>query len=262
MASVDVQLPVHRILHDWALQIRGHVSKPIVFISLFTWSEVLSRNFVPTDLFLHHDKVIVAWENMRATLDSAIWFSLVYKGFTIIGWNHLPALVQAHMIHILYGERIQTLLSRGGQGSNKTEWKRNIYLIHLFTYTVQSNEYCVICFLTSDSSSAAWIKHVCSVLDQMTNPLDGVPKCFDYWNADLALFLQHKMATYRMLGADSLLYFRDYQGIQSSMESLHWCEISSTFFGVLRNNNCLHSLSLGYSYSLSFGSAIYGRICL
>ncbi|KAM1007592.1 hypothetical protein ACFX13_004209 [Malus domestica] len=221
MASVDVQLPVHRILHDWALQIRGHASKPIVFISLFTWSEVLSRNFVPTDLFLHHDKVIVAWENMRATLDSAIWFSLVYKGFTIIGWNHLPALVQAHMIHILYGERIQTLLSRGGQGSNKTEWKRNIYLIHLFTYTVQSNEYCVICFLTSDSSSAAWIKHVCSVLDQMTNPLDGVPKCFDYWNADLALFLQHKMATYRMLGADSLLYFRDYQGIQSSMESLH-----------------------------------------
>ncbi|KAM1503870.1 hypothetical protein PS1_000046 [Malus domestica] len=60
MASVDVQLTVHRILHDWALQIRGHASKPIVFISLFTWSEVLSRNFVPIDLFLHHDKVRVA----------------------------------------------------------------------------------------------------------------------------------------------------------------------------------------------------------
>ncbi|KAM2000629.1 hypothetical protein ACFXTI_007485 [Malus domestica] len=160
---------------------------------------------------------------MRATLDFAIWFPLVYKGFTIISWNLLYALVPAHMIHILYGEGIQTLLSRGGQGSNKTEWKRNTYLIHLFTYAVQSNEYGVIWFLTSDSSSATWISHVCSVVDQMTNPFDGVPKCFDYWKslADLALFLQHKMVTYRMLGADSLLYFRDYQGIQSSMESLN-----------------------------------------
>lgn len=74
---------------------------------------MLNKIFVPTDIFLHHDKVRVAWANMRTTLDSAIWLSLVYKGFTIIGWNLLPALVPGHMVHIPYGEEIQTLLSRG-----------------------------------------------------------------------------------------------------------------------------------------------------
>ncbi|KAM1503869.1 hypothetical protein ACFX1X_000045 [Malus domestica] len=53
------------------------------------------------------------------------------------------------------------------------------------------------------------------------------------------------MATYRMLGANSLLYFRNYQGIQSSMEPLNWWEISSTFFGVLRNNNWPSLTKLG-----------------
>ncbi|KAM1311120.1 hypothetical protein PS1_007617 [Malus domestica] len=113
MTSVDVQLPVHRILHDWVLQIRGHVSKPIVFISLVTWSEVLSRNFVLIDLFLHHDKVRVGWANMRATLDFAIWFSLVYKGFTIIGWNLLSALSSgAHDPYSLWGRNTNITFTR------------------------------------------------------------------------------------------------------------------------------------------------------
>ncbi|KAM2400182.1 hypothetical protein ACFXTH_036656 [Malus domestica] len=71
------------------------------------------------------------------------------------------------MINILYGEGIQPLLSRGGQGSNNTEWNRSVYLIHLFTY--QSNEPAVMWFLTSDGASAAWIRPVCLVVDQRAN---------------------------------------------------------------------------------------------
>ncbi|RXH88084.1 hypothetical protein DVH24_042155 [Malus domestica] len=48
----------------------------------------------------------------------------------------------------------------------------------------------------------------------------------------------HKRANYRMLCADSLLYLRDYQAIQSSMECLNWWAIPSKNFGVLPNNNC------------------------
>ncbi|KAM1271606.1 hypothetical protein ACFX2J_032400 [Malus domestica] len=89
---------------------------------------------------------------MRAALDSAIWFS-VYTGFTIIGWNLFIALVRVNMIHILYGEGIKPSLSRRVRGLNKTAWKRNAYLIHFFTYAVQSNEVAVIWFFTSDSEA-------------------------------------------------------------------------------------------------------------
>ncbi|KAM1048081.1 hypothetical protein EV2_028031 [Malus domestica] len=183
---------------------------------------------------------------MRAALDSAIWFS-VYTGFTIIGWNLFIALVRVNMIHILYGEGIKPSLSRRVQGLNKTAWKRNAYLIHFFTYAVQSNEVAVIWFLTSDSSSAAWIRHVCFVVDQLTNPFEGVPKCFNYWKGhpDFAFILHHPMVTYGMLGVDLLLYFMNYQGIQSSMESLNWWDISLTFSGVLRNNNWPSLTKLG-----------------
>ncbi|KAM1721160.1 hypothetical protein ACFXTI_022471 [Malus domestica] len=114
---------------------------------------------------------------MRAILEFGRWFSLVYTKIITDGWklyyvqhecNHntlLIGLALVNMINILYGEGIQTLLSQ-----------------------VQSNESAVIWFLTSDSSSASWIRHVCSIVDQRTNPFDGVPKCFDYWKglADLA----------------------------------------------------------------------------
>ncbi|KAM1282064.1 hypothetical protein ACFX2I_022598 [Malus domestica] len=104
---------------------------------------------------------------MRAILEFGRWFSLVYTKIITDGWKlyYVQHESLVNMINILYGEGIQTLLSQ-----------------------VQSNESAVIWFLTSDSSSASWIRHVCSIVDQRTNPFDGVPKCFDYWKglADLA----------------------------------------------------------------------------
>lgn len=183
---------------------------------------------------------------MRATLDSATWFSLVYKGFTIIGWNLLTTLIPVNVIHILYGEGIQPLLSRR-QGSNKTEWKRNDYLICFFTYAIRCNESAVTWFFTSDILFTTWMRPVCSVMYQMTNPFGGVPKCFDYWKglANLTLFLQHKTTNYGMFCANSLLYLRNYQAIPSSMEFLNRWKIYSNSFGVLMNNNWLSHTNLG-----------------
>ncbi|KAB2631885.1 hypothetical protein D8674_038674 [Pyrus ussuriensis x Pyrus communis] len=79
------------------------------------------------------------------------------------------------MIHILYGEGIQPSLSRSVRGSNKTEWKRNDYLIRFFTYIFQSNESPVIWFFKSEMSLTAGIRPVCSVVYQMTNIFGGVP---------------------------------------------------------------------------------------
>ncbi|XP_048422792.1 uncharacterized protein LOC125469474 [Pyrus x bretschneideri] len=107
---------------------------PAQVLPLHIWNEVLRSNFVLVDHFHHHGIWRVTLANMRAALDSAIWFS-VFKGFTIIGWNHFTALVRVNMIHILYGEGIQPSLSRSVRGSNKTEWKRNDYLIRFFTST-------------------------------------------------------------------------------------------------------------------------------
>ncbi|KAB2594892.1 hypothetical protein D8674_030342 [Pyrus ussuriensis x Pyrus communis] len=276
MSPTHVQPPVTTFVHGLVFHLRKHeldnvsvgmitqVAATFPFLSLFTWSDVLSRNFVVADLFYHHAKVRVTLANMRAILEFGRWFSLVHTEIIINDWklyyvrrecNHntlLIALALVNMIHILYGEGIPTLLSRGGQGSNNTEWKRNAYLIHLFTYAVQSNKSAVIWFLTSDGSSAAWIRHVCSVVDQMTNPFDGVQKCFDYWKslADLALFLQQCSTS------GTIKAFNHPWNLSTGGRSLrHFLVYCRTTIG-------LHSLSLGSSYSLSFGSAIYGRICL
>ncbi|KAM1544519.1 hypothetical protein ACFX10_044967 [Malus domestica] len=145
-----------KCMHNWlngnVLHVGTWFGEAIVFLSLHIWNEILRSHFVLVDPFHHHGIWRVTLANMRAALDSAIWFS-VYTGFTIIGWNLFIALVRVNMIHILYGEGIKPSLSRRVRGLNKTAWKRNAYLIHFFTYAVQSNEVAVIWFLTSDSEA-------------------------------------------------------------------------------------------------------------
>ncbi|KAM1382102.1 hypothetical protein ACFX2F_034609 [Malus domestica] len=83
---------------------------------------------------------------MRAILEFGRWFSRVYMEIITNGWKLYYVRPLVNMINILYGEGIQPLLSR-----------------------VQSNEPAIMWFLTSDGASAAWIRHVCLVVDQRAN---------------------------------------------------------------------------------------------
>ncbi|KAM0958349.1 hypothetical protein EV1_023421 [Malus domestica] len=235
--SVGMITPVAATLHYWlnvdVVFVAKWVGKQKVFIPLFTWSEVLSRNFVLADLFHYHDKARVTSGNMRDILDFGRWFSLVYMEFITNGWKFysvrhewdhntpLLALALVNMIHILYREGVQLLLSRGGHGSNTREWMSNYHLIHFLTYAVQSNE-SIIWFFTSSISFTVWIRPICSVVHHMTNPFGGVPKCFDYWKGlgNLALFLHYKKKKYGMPRAHLLLYLRDYQVVQLTMPNV------------------------------------------
>ncbi|RXI01419.1 hypothetical protein DVH24_014768 [Malus domestica] len=90
MSPTHVQPPVTTFVHGLLFHLHKHeldnvsvgmitqVAATLIFVSLFTWSEVLSRTFVVADLFCHHAKVQVPLANMRAILEFGRWFSGVY----------------------------------------------------------------------------------------------------------------------------------------------------------------------------------------
>ncbi|CAN6688271.1 unnamed protein product [Malus baccata var. baccata] len=99
MSPTHVQPPVTTFVHGLLFHLHKHeldnvsvgmitqVAATLIFVSLFTWSEVLSRTFVVADLFCHHAKVQVPLANMRAILEFGRWFSRVYMEIITNGWK-------------------------------------------------------------------------------------------------------------------------------------------------------------------------------
>lgn len=122
MASVDVQFTVHRILHDWALQIRGHASNPIfttkghphVVICIIADDDKGCMDII----FLKVPAPLIIWDSDDSHHEKSGRGEIQDLSFVMYGGEWRPMLREVHLIGWLLGHIIAYFLRSARLCSN------------------------------------------------------------------------------------------------------------------------------------------------